>query len=379
MIIAVDQAIPYWEEAFSEFGEVRPFSGRDLKQKDIHDVDALVVRTITPVNASLLEGSSVRFVAGASAGVDHIDQDYLRRRGIHFGAATGCNANAVSEYVITALHVIALRRGWELSAKSIAIIGVGNVGSRVVNKARALGMKVLMCDPPLRDLTGNPQYRDLDDVLEADILSLHVPLEYGGPYPTWHMVDRNVLDCLSSRQFMVNTARGAVIDNRALRSALQEGKLEGAILDVWEEEPQIDCSLLELADIGTPHIAGLTLDAKIRATEMAREQLCRFWGVQSSWDTAAFYPPLRLIAPEQGTKGQNAVLSALLQVFDIPKDDADLRALDFTMPEQAAEGFDRLRNNHRLRAEFNHFAVDAAGRHRDLAEAFAILGFKSRE
>ncbi len=378
MIIAVDRAIPYWEEAFSDLGEIRLFSGRDLKPEDIRDVDALIVRTITPVNASLLEGSSVRFVAGASAGTDHVDQDYLEKRGIGFGYAAGCNANAVSEYILTVLHVIASRRRWELRRKTLAVIGVGNVGSRVVKKARALGMNVLLCDPPLRDLTGESQYQFLDDVLAADILSLHVPLTFERPYPTLHMFDRNILDRLSPAQFLINSARGAVVENQDLRSALQRRKIEGAVLDVWEGEPQIDYSLLELLDIGTPHIAGITVDGKIKATEMARKELCGFFGIQSGWDTDSFYPESRLIRPTQGLSDQDTVLSLLLQVFNIVKDDADLRALGSTATARAAAGFDQLRNEHPLRPEFSHYEVDLAKQHSNLAKTVEALGFKFR-
>jgi erythronate-4-phosphate dehydrogenase len=319
MIIAVDQAIPYWKEAFSPFGEIRPFSGRSWKPEDIRDADALIVRTITPVNADILEDSSVRFVGAASAGVDHVDQDYLKKKGIRFSHATGCNANAVSEYILTALHVLASRRGWELKGRSLAVIGVGNVGSRVAAKARALGMEVALCDPPLRDATGNTQYQNLDHVLGADFLSLHVPLTTDGSYPTWHMFNRKILSGLSSRQFLINSARGPVVDNIELRSALRELKISGAILDVWEEEPRVDYSLLELLDIGTPHIAGTSLDGKVRATEMIREELCRYAGIQSSWDTDAYYPDPGLIRPDRRSAGQDVILSALVQVFDIRK------------------------------------------------------------
>jgi erythronate-4-phosphate dehydrogenase len=376
MIIAVDHAIPYWEKAFSELGEIRPFSGRDLKPEDIRDADALIVRSITPVNASILEGSSVRFVAGASAGIDHIDQDYLKKRGIHFIYAAGCNADAVSEYILSALHVIASRRRWQLKSKSLAVIGVGNVGSRVAQKARTLGMEVLLCDPPLRDMTGDPKYRHLDDVLGADILSFHVPLAFEGPYPTWHMFDRDTRDRLSPRQFLINSARGAVFDNRELKSALQEGRIGGAVLDVWEREPRIDYSLLELVDIGTPHIAGISLDGKIRAIEVARDELCRFFGIHPPRNIDWGWPEPSPIHPERGTADQDAVLSVLLQVFDITKDDADLRALQCIPAEQAAAGFDRLRDNHPLRPEFRHFAVDLAEQYANLAKTFAALGFK---
>ena len=191
MIIAVDEAIPYWEEAFSELGKIRPYSAKGLKPADIRDADVLVVRTVTRVNASLLEGSSVRFVAAASAGIDHIDQAYLKARGIHFSYAAGCNANSVSEYIVTALHVIASRKGWNLKDKSLAVMGVGNVGSRVAQKARALGMKVLLCDPPLRDSTGDAQYQPLDDVLRRGYFEFSCAsrfrgtlsdLAHGGPH-----------------------------------------------------------------------------------------------------------------------------------------------------------------------------------------------------
>jgi erythronate-4-phosphate dehydrogenase len=377
MIIALDQAIPYWETAFSEFGEIRPFSGRDLKIEEIRDADALIVRSVTPVRAPLLEKSSVRFVAAASAGIDHIDPAYLKNCGISFGYAAGCNANAVSEYIVTALHIIAARRGWVLKNKSIAIIGVGNVGSRVLQKARAIGMEVLLCDSPLHDLTGETQYRPFNEVLEADILSFHVPLTRDGPYPTWHMVDRNALYRLSPAQFLINSSRGAVFDNRELRIALQEGRIAGAVMDVWEEEPQVDYSLLELVDIGTPHLAGTTLDGKIRATEMVRDEFCRFFGLKPSGNMNALYPSARHISPEKANSNQYAILSVLRQIVDMRRHDADLRATGSFPAEQAAENFERLRTGAVLRPEFNHFIVDLPEQHGDLAATFAGLGFKA--
>ena len=376
MIIAVDAAIPYWEEAFSNVGSTRPFSAGKLKPEDIRDADILAVRSVTSVNASLLEGSSIQFVAAASAGIDHIDQNYLKARGIRFIHAAGCNADSVSEYIVTALYTVASRRKWELKGKSLAVIGVGNVGSRVARKARALGMDVLLCDPPLRDSTGDPQYRPLDEVLAADILSFHVPLVFEGPYPTWHMVDRKTLDRLSPKQFLVNSSRGAVIDNRELKAALQESRLQGAILDVWEEEPRVDYSLLELLDIGTSHVAGSSLDGKIRATEMIREAICQLLGIHLPLDLAKAYPKTRLLHPSQEAKGQDGVLSVLLQAYDILKDDAALRALHDLAPEDAAMGFELLRTKYAFRPEFHHFIVDLSQRHIDLAEALIALDFK---
>ena len=378
MIIAVDQEIPYWKEAFSQLGPIRLFSARDLNPAHIQDVDALVVRSITPVAAPLLDGSSVRFVATASAGIDNIDRAYLKNRGIHFTYAAGCNANSVSEYIITALHVVASRRGWDLKHKSLAVIGVGNVGSRVAIKANALGMRTYLCDPPLRDSTGDTRYQSLDEVIGADILSFHVPLCSEGLYPTRHMLDRKILDRMSPGQFLINSSRGAVFDTRELKLALKEKRILGAVLDVWEEEPVVDFSLLELLDIGTPHIAGSALDGKIRGTEMVRDELSRFFGIQSSLLPDSVFPEAEYITPEIGTRGQEAMTSVLLQAHEIMKKDAGLRALGSVPARQAETGFDRLRTERPLRLEFPHFTVNLGKTHLDLVGAFNALGFKTR-
>ncbi len=376
MLIAADRAIPQWEEKFTDLGEVRPYDAMDLKPESIRDADVLIVRTVTRVDAALLDGSSVRTVIAASAGTDHIDRECLARRGIRFAHAAGCNANSVSEYVVTALHVMASRNGWNLGSKSLAVVGVGQVGSRVAKKARALGMRVLLCDPPLRDATGDPQYRDLDHVLGADIVTFHVPLADDGPYPTRHMVGGALLRRLSPTQCLINTSRGAVVDSRELKTALREGRIGGAVLDVWEGEPRVDFSLLEMTGLGTPHIAGNSLDGKVRATAMAREALCGFLGVPpGSRADADFHEP-RLLRPEPGAGGQEAVLSVLLQAFDLLKEDAGLRALGNLPPAEAAGGFERLRTRKPLRPEFCHFLVDPGERNIHLSGTFEALGFR---
>jgi erythronate-4-phosphate dehydrogenase len=379
MIIVLDRAIPYWAEAFAACGEIRLFSGSDLKPEMIRNADALIVRSVTPVRAPLLDDSSVRFVAAACAGIDHIDRNYLKQRRVAFAHAAGSNANAVSEYIVTALHVVAARRRWKLKSKSLGIIGVGNVGSLVAQKARALDMDVLLCDPPLRDRTGDTRYRSFDDVIKADILTFHVPLTREGPYPTWHLLDRRTLDRLAPGQFLINSSRGAVFDNRELKRALQKGKIAGAVLDVWEGEPGIDYSLLEWADIGTPHIAGTTLDGKIRATEMVHEECCRFFGRESSGSLEELYPDLRKIRPEKADADQKVILSVLRQVYDITVNDADLRALESLPRERAAESFERLRTHQVLRPEFPHFIVEIEEQQKHLKDIFTGLGFQVLE
>lgn len=376
MIIAVDDKIPYWEQAFPPAGEVRLFSARKVRQSDLRDADALVVRSVTRVDADLLEGTNVRFVGTATIGMDHLDEAYLRRRGIRFTNAAGSNANAVAEHITAALLLVAERRGWNLAAKSLAVIGVGQVGSRVVRKAASLGIETVLCDPPLRESTGEEKYRFLSDVLDADILTLHVPLTKEGAYPTWHMFDEALLGRLSQRQFLLNTSRGAVIDNRALKRVLRARAIEGAVLDVWEGEPRIDYELLRETDLGSAHIAGYSLDGKVSGTSMILEELCRFFGSPVVWDTAGIFPPAARIVPAQGTSGLGAICSLVLQAFDIRVPDSDLRALESLAPDLSAAAFDRLRNDYPLRPEFSHFVVELSEENAQLAALLSGLGFQ---
>jgi erythronate-4-phosphate dehydrogenase len=378
MIIAVDKEIPYGKQAFSQLGEVRFFAGRNLKSRDLTDVDALIVRTITPVNASLLDDTPVRFLGAASAGTDHVDQEYLRSSGIHFHYAAGCNADSVTEYIVTVLHIVAAKRNWDLREKSIAVIGVGNVGSRVARKAQELGMQVSLCDPPLRELTGDARYRNLNDVLSADILTFHVPLVAEGPYPTQHMLNRKLLERLSNGQYVINTSRGPIFNGGDLQAALRTGRIAGAVLDVWEDEPLVDYSLLGLVDIGTPHIAGGALDGKIRATEMIREALSQFVKTQTTPLPDAIYPEGKVIRPVTGTAGQDAVRSVLVQAYAILDTDRRLRELGARTSEEAATGFERLRTEKPLRLEFRHFTVEMDSVQKSLAEKFQALGFQTR-
>ncbi len=376
MILAVDEAIPYWKEAFSGLGEILTFSGRKVQAAEVRKADALVVRSVTKVDASLLDGSSVQFVGTATIGTDHLEEAYLKDRGIRYTNAAGSNANSVAEYITAALLVMAQRKQWDLATKTLAIIGVGHVGSRVLEKARALGTKVLLCDPPLRESTGDQRYRDLADVLGADILTFHVPLTKSGSYPTFHMVDRAVLERLSPRQYLLNSARGAVFDCPELKSKLSAQGLEGAVLDVWEGEPRIDYSLLDLVDIGTPHIAGYSLDGKVRGTEIILEELCRHFSISPGWDSQSVYPEPVRIRPAQGTRGQDALRSLVLQAYSILRDDSNLRALRSLMPEKARAGFDRLRNEYPLRPEFRHYLVELPPQSDGLVPALEGLGFQ---
>jgi erythronate-4-phosphate dehydrogenase len=375
MILAVDDAVPYAKEAFGRVGEVRLVPGRAMSSADLRDADALVVRSVTKVDKKLLEGSPVQFVGTATIGTDHLDLAYLESRGIHVANAAGCNANAVTEYVLTALLVIAERKRWNLSDKSIGIIGVGHIGSRLAKKAAALGMKVRLCDPPLRESTGDSRFGNLEDVLGADILTLHVPLTHEGPYPTRHMIRREVLQRLSPEQLVINTSRGPVVSGPDLKRALLDGRIAGAVLDVWEGEPFLDCDLLDRVDIATPHIAGYSLDGKVRATSMIFEEICRHFKIASTWDASGIFPLPQRLQPSAGADPMDGLRSAALQAYNIHKDDRALRSTKDLSRDAAGEFFERLRVNYPFRLEFSHFIV-AASENPAAAPILASMGFE---
>ncbi len=374
MIIAIDEVIPYAQAAFSGAGDLRLFSGRTVRPEDIRDADALIVRSVTRVDADLLEGSSVRFVGTATIGTDHLDLAQLAARGIRWANAAGSNAGAVAEYVISALLAMAECKPWDLAGKSIAIIGAGRIGSQVETKVAALGMRPMLCDPPLLDSTGDLKYGRLDDVLHADIFTLHVPLTTSGPYPTFHMFDRRILSRLSDHQFLINTSRGPVISSPDLKTALREGRLGGAVLDVWEEEPGIDCELLSMVDLGTAHIAGSSREGKARGTATILEEMCRFFGLAVNWDVRATHPEPEILQPAPGAEGEPAVWSVVRQAYDIRRDDAKLRRFPGLAKGSAAVAFDSLRNGYPLRPEFSHFTVEQVEDTR-LGRVFRELGF----
>ncbi|MFH1024310.1 MAG: 4-phosphoerythronate dehydrogenase, partial [Planctomycetota bacterium] len=292
MLTTADRNIPFAAEAFGTFGRIRLLPGREMTRENLRDTDNLLVRSVTRVDEKLLAGTPVRFVGTATIGFDHVDTAYLARAGIAFASAQGSNANSVAEYVTTALLFAAGRHKLTLRDKTLGIVGVGNVGSRVDHYARLLGLRVLWNDPPLARKTNDPRYLPLDKVLrEADILTCHVPLTKEGPDATYHLMNAERLGALKPGALFLNTSRGPVTDGNALKELLRKKHLAGAILDVWENEPAIDTELLRLADIGTPHIAGYSFDGKANGTRMLHEALAKFRGEAPGWDPTPCLPP----------------------------------------------------------------------------------------
>src|ERR1035437_2481819 len=249
MKIIADENIIFVEEAFSGLGDVHLYSGREITNALLKDADVLLVRSITDVNANLLEGTSIKFVGTATIGTDHIDNEYLADNGICFTDARGCNSDAVAEYVFTALLNISNEQNFTLKGKSIGVVGVGNIGSRIVRLAGALGMKVLQNDPPLKRKTGNKQFLNIKDLMGVDIITFHVPLNLQGEDRTYHLFDYDKINSLKDGAIIINASRGPVIENNSLDKLIGEKKFT-AVLDVWENEPVINMSLLQKIKFG---------------------------------------------------------------------------------------------------------------------------------
>jgi erythronate-4-phosphate dehydrogenase len=378
--ITADENMPFATEAFSNLGDVTLAPGREMSTEMLKDTDCLAIRSITKVNESLLNGTAVKYVGTATIGTDHVDKQYLKNSGVGFASAPGCNAISVSEYVMTALLELAGRKGFTLAGKTIGIIGVGNVGSRVEKRARALGLEVILNDPPLAEQTGDKKYRPLEELVErADIVTFHVPLEKAGAHPTYHLLDKALLAKLKPGVVLLNTSRGAVASGEAVEAAIDSGALGAVVLDVWEEEPGVRASLLEKVDIGTPHIAGHSFDGKAWGTKMIYDSACACFGVEPCWTLEGLLPaPANPIINLAGVAGDSQALLAKssLESYDILADDKNLREI-LNLPEnERAKKFDGLRKGYAVRREFASRTVRLSPGQESLATVLAGLDFK---
>jgi len=363
--ILVDENMPYARELFSRLGEVKPVPGRPIPEEELADAQALMVRSVTKVNASLLSGTAVKFVGTATAGTDHVDQAWLGEAGIGFSAAPGCNAIAVVEYVFSALLMLAERDGFTLKDRTVGIVGVGNVGSRLQARLEAWGVRTLLCDPPRADRGDAGDFRPLEALVhEADILTFHTPLFKEGPYKTLHLVDDALISALKPGAILINACRGRVVDNAALLTRLEAGQDLSVVLDVWEPEPDLNVELLKRVDIGTPHIAGYTLEGKARGTTQVFEAFSAFIGhrQQVALDTLLPAPEFGRITLH-GPLDQPTLKRLAHLVYDVRRDDAPLRKVAGIPGE-----FDKLRKNYLERREWSSLYIQC-----DDAEAASLL------
>ena len=377
--ILADENIPCAREAFGTLGEVRLTHGRQISRADLADVDLLVVRSITRVDAALVEGSRVRFVGTATSGSDHVDAADLDRLGIAFQAALGCNANAVAEYMAAAWLTLAQRRGETLAGRRVGVVGVGHVGSLVVEKALALGMEPVPNDPPKARETGSDRYRPLDALLDCDIVTLHTPLTLDGPDPTDGLIGEAFFSRLKPGAWLCSAGRGEVVDEAALHRALDLKRLGAVALDVWDHEPGIDGRLLARVDIGTPHIAGYSLEGKLNGTGMVYDAACRFLGVTPSWSAEAAAPPTNVPGVTEiaaGRLDQDVLADVVSAVYPVLRDDAALKATASLEAAARGRAFDDLRKTYPTRREFRHTTVSVPGASPALLGSLRALRFR---
>ncbi|KLV03955.1 erythronate-4-phosphate dehydrogenase [Photobacterium aquae] len=390
MKILIDENMPYAAALFGQLGEVISKPGRTLSADDLVDIDALMIRSVTKVNAELISKANVlKFVGTATAGQDHVDDVLLAQKGIAFTAAPGCNKVGVAEYVLSSLMVLGQQQGFSIFDKTVGIVGAGNVGSYLAKCLDALGIRYLLNDP-FKEQAGDPRtFHTLEQIkAECDVITLHTPITRDGAYPTYHLVDSAFMAAMKPGAILINAARGPVVDNSALKTALQasqsgSGKMLTAVLDVFEHEPQVDLALLPLLAFATPHVAGYGLEGKARGTTMVFNAFCQFLGLDDDQqvEASSLLPvaPIPQVALSQ--QWDEASLFSLTQlVYDVRRDDGVFRremgATEQGTPQMAA-AFDRMRKNYWDRREYS--AITVAGEAHFGVESLANLGFTVEE
>lgn len=365
MRIIADENIPLIEAFFSGFGEVERLPGRSITREHVLDADALILRSVTRVDAAMLSGTPVRFVGTCTIGTDHLDLVGLNAAGVDVASAPGCNARGVVEYVLSCLLTFSDLTGKPWRNQVVGIVGVGEVGGRLAATLAALGVTILRCDPP-RAERGETGFLSLDALLEqADVVTLHVPLERSGDHRTLHLLDAPRLARLRPNTWLINSSRGPVVDNTALRDLLSvRGDLQVA-LDVWEDEPDVDRDLARLCRLATPHVAGYSLDGKLRGTEQIYQAFSAHLGLPVRLKLAQL-APLQGRAEwlvERGMAADWLLGRALRHVYDVRDDDARFRAMLAQAGDTAAvrQGFDLLRKEYPLRRECDSLSIRARG------------------
>lgn len=369
--IIADNKIPYLKGALEPFADMVYLPGADIKREDVKDADALIIRTRTKCNAQLLEGSSVKYIATATIGFDHIDREYCAENDIQWTNAPGCNSSSVQQYVATVLLHLAVKYEISLRDKIIGIIGVGNVGKKIKALAESLGMTALLNDPPRARAEGDEQFVTLEKVIqESDFITLHVPLNQNEPDKTYHLLDEKTLSWIKEDAFLINTSRGPVVDNQALKQILGYRLIHGAVLDVWENEPDIDEALLNLLEIGTPHIAGYSRDGKANGTAMSVQKISRFFdlGIDAWYPSEIETPGNTDVAIMAENKSYEQIIhQAVKLTYDITYDDQKLR--------KDIGGFEKQRGDYPVRREFNHYKITIPDGDPFVSKALNDMGF----
>ncbi len=357
MKLIVDENIAFAKEAFSHFGEVNLMPGRSIKNEDLLEAEILIVRSVTNVNKELLDGTAVKFVGTATIGTDHLDEEYLKEHSIFYTSAAGCNSYAVAEYVFSAIIHLAYFNNLELKNKSIGIIGKGNIGSKVVKMAEALGLEILVNDPPLQRETGSKEFCSLEEALSADIITFHVPLNLEGEDKTLHLLNENNIGLIKPGSVLINSSRGPVVDNKTLLARIKKSNDIFTVFDVWENEPKLDKEFLGLVNIATPHIAGYSLEGKVNGTKMIYDKLCEHQNETPNWE-----PELpKIKSPVIELNFEKSIEYMFHKIFNhvypISEDNSKLKKALSLATNEIPAYFDKLRKDYPLRRELDKYSI----------------------
>ena len=371
MKIVADDKIPFLKGILEPFAEVLYLPGKQIDNKILRDADALIIRTRTKCTESLLKDTKVRFIGTATIGFDHIDTRFCAKNGIIWTNAPGCNSKSVQQYMAAVLLKIASEFKFSLKDKTIGIVGVGNVGSRVEKLAGLLGMNVLLNDPPRARKEGKKNFVNLNTILnESDIITLHVPLNVVGEDCTWYLLNDRSFKKVKKGAWLINTSRGEVAETGAMVKMLKTGKLAGAVIDVWENEPDIDLELMETSFLATPHIAGYSTDGKANGTSMIVNALARHYSLPvDNWYPENIPNPdePEFQVNEAGRTNEDVLREAVSRTYNVDEDNIRLRF--------SPADFEKLRNDYPVRREFNAYTVRLNAGTGQTREMLHNLGF----
>lgn len=375
MKVVIDDKIPYIEGALEPFGEVVYLSGPKTTPEVVRNADAIITRTRTICNEHLLSNSTVKIIATATIGYDHIDTDYCDKAGIKWTNSPGCNSKSVEQYIASALFVLSERKGFKLEDMTIGIVGVGQVGSKVARVCEMFGMRVLLNDPPRQRNENSDIFCSLKTIMdEADIISLHVPLNMEGQDSTFHLADYDFFQSLKKKPYVFNSCRGEVLNTGSAKEALKNGLISGLVIDCWENEPDLDLELLEMVELGTPHVAGYSKDGKANGTSMTIRALSRFFNLGiDNWSASNVEEPENpvIVIDGKGKDTQQVLSEAVLSTYDIRRDDEDLR--------KNPGLFEKLRGDYYVRREYPAFTVRVSNIDAKTIKIIEDLGFKTEK
>jgi erythronate-4-phosphate dehydrogenase len=370
--IVADDKIPFLKGVIEPHAEVVYLPWNQISRETLKETDALLIRTRTKCTADLLKDTNIRFIGTATIGFDHIDTKYCAKHNIRWTNAPGCNSGSVQQYMAAAFLKMASEFRFNLKDKTLGIIGVGNVGSKVEKFAGILGMKVLLNDPPRARIEGDKNFVTLVNLLsDSDIVSVHVPLNFVGEDKTYHLFNDRNFKKMKKGGWFFNTSRGEVTDTVALKKILGSGKLSGAVIDVWENEPDIDLDLMSLAFIATPHIAGYSADGKANGTAMVVNSLCKYFDLPLvKWYPGNVpVPPVPKIFIEgKGKSDEDIIRETVNHTYNISRDDTNLRF--------SPSDFEKQRSDYPLRREFPSYSINLSGGTEKVQTMLEGLGFR---